>query len=251
MPALECQAIAFFCGWLVLTRLEALTSAAPASRKSFVPWIPALIFALGESGSGVFHLLATHYIPAAEANLICYLWPVEIVAVAALLGIFKLYRRQVVGLTLGLAGAAILVGGRSVTLSYSGIGLALLSGLSWTLYCVFRLKWTPPSTRVVSRGLALSALLCAALHFALEPTVRPSAGGLASAAAVGIVPAALGNWVWDQGFRRGDRQLLAIMAYATPLCGAILLAMLGWEPFTVRLLAGGIVIVLAGILSRT
>ena len=79
----------------------------------------------------------------------------------------------------------------------------------------------------------------------------PSMGALAAAAAVGIVPLALGNLAWDEGFRRGDSQLLAVMAYATPLCSALLLAALGMAALTLSLLAGAAVIVLAGLLSRT
>ncbi len=40
------------------------------------------------------------------------------------------------------------------------------------------------------------------------------------------------------------------MAYATPLCSALLLATLGLERFSRGLAAGAIVIVLAGVLSR-
>jgi drug/metabolite transporter (DMT)-like permease len=89
------------------------------------------------------------------------------------------------------------------------------------------------------------------LHLLLEPTVIPSMGALGAAAAVGIVPLALGNFVWDEGFRHGDSQLLAVMAYATPLCSAFLLAALGLAALTWSLLVGAVVIVLAGILSRT
>jgi drug/metabolite transporter (DMT)-like permease len=89
------------------------------------------------------------------------------------------------------------------------------------------------------------------LHLLLEPTIMPSMGALAAAAAVGIVPLALGNFVWDEGFRRGDSQLLAVMAYATPLCSALLLAALGLAALTWSLLVGAVVIVLAGFLSRT
>jgi drug/metabolite transporter (DMT)-like permease len=66
-----------------------------------------------------------------------------------------------------------------------------------------------------------------------------------------MIPLALGNYVWDQGFRRGDGHLLAVMAYATPLCSALLLASLGAALLTWNFLAGSIVIVLAGLLSRT
>jgi hypothetical protein len=41
------------------------------------------------------------------------------------------------------------------------------------------------------------------------------------------------------------------MAYATPLCGALLLVLLGAAPLTWNLFAGAIVIVLASLLSRT
>jgi drug/metabolite transporter (DMT)-like permease len=84
----------------------------------------------------------------------------------------------------------------------------------------------------------------------LESTVIPSAGGMAAAAAVGIVPLAFGNLLWDEGFRRGDSQLLAVMAYATPLCTALLLCLLGLESLTWTLGLGALVIVLAGLLSR-
>lgn len=79
----------------------------------------------------------------------------------------------------------------------------------------------------------------------------PSAGGVAAAAAVGIVPLAFGNLLWDEGFRRGDGQLLAVMAYGTPLCSALLLAMLGLESLTWTLGLGALVIVGAGVLSRS
>jgi len=72
-----------------------------------------------------------------------------------------------------------------------------------------------------------------------------------SRGALGIVPLAAGNRAWDQGFRRGDGQLLAVLAYATPLCSALLLALLGVEMFSCGLLTGAILVVLAGLLSCT
>jgi drug/metabolite transporter (DMT)-like permease len=250
MPAFECLTIAFLFGWMVLSatdRAPAPVNAAPSGWRS---WIPALACAAGLSGSNAFHILATHYIPAAEANLISYLWPVMIVGFGVLLGLFRMRARQLAGLGFGFAGAAILMGGGALSLSLAGLGLGLASGASWALYCVFRLLWKSASGAVLGRGCALSAVLCAVLHVALEPTVLPSIGGIGAAAAVGIVPLAFGNLVWDQGFRRGDSQLLAVMAYATPLCSALLLALLGLERCSVSLLIGAVVIVAAGWLSR-
>jgi drug/metabolite transporter (DMT)-like permease len=166
---------------------------------------------------------------AATRWLFSYFWPVEIVA----------------------AGAVILTAGGKVPLSATGVGLALFSGLSWAAYCVFRVKWPlQPARNVLGTGCAISTALCAVLHFALEPTAVPSLGALGAAAAVGVVPLALGNFVWDQGFQRGDSQLLAVRAYATPLCSAVLLGAIGPASLTWGLLVGAVVIVTAGVLSR-
>jgi drug/metabolite transporter (DMT)-like permease len=274
MPAFECLTIAFAVGWITLTLLDrpsvagraasesapgrALAAGGPESGSGNAPaarrwlsWLPAIACAVGLSGSNAFHILATHYIPAAEANLISYLWPVEIVAAGAVLGLFRLRARQIIGLGLGFVGAVILMAGDNLSLSATGVGLALLSGLSWAGYCVFRLKWTFQSARnVLGTGCAISTVLCAVLHFALEPTVAPSVGTLGAAAAVGVMPLALGNYVWDEGFRRGDSQLLTVLAYATPLCSALLLGALGLALLTWGLLVGAVVIVTAGVLSR-
>jgi drug/metabolite transporter (DMT)-like permease len=240
----------FLFGWLVLTRLrrsDVVDIERPSSMRS---WWLALVFALGLSGGDIFFILATHRIPAAQANLISYLWPVMIVVFGAIVGLFRLRPRQVIGLALGFAGAMILIWDGRVSMSISGIGLALLSGACWAVYCIFRLTWKQPAGNVLARGCAISTVLCALLHVLLEPTVVPTLGAFAATAVAGIIPLALGNFVWDQGFRRGDGQLLAVMAYATPLCSALLLASLGAALLTWNLLTGAIVIVLAGVLSR-
>lgn len=250
IPAFECLTIAFAFGWLVLARLEGIPADGKERGASLRSWILPAACALALTGSNAFHILATHSIPAAEANLISYLWPVEIIGIGAVLNLFKLAPRHFVGLGLGFAGAIALMGKGAVSLSPVGIGLALLSGLSWAAYCIFRLTHKESPTRVLQRGCAISTVLCLAVHLLSEPTVVPDLGALASSAAVGIVPLALGNLVWDQGFRHGDSRVLAVMAYATPLCSALLLVALGLAAFTQPLLIGGSLIVVGGLLSR-
>jgi len=213
-------------------------------------WIPATAFGLAEAGSAGFFLLATRHIPAAEANLIVYLWPGLVVFLGAALGVFHLRIRHIAGIALGFLGAAILIGIHDLTGSLVGIGLALLAGLSWALYCVLRLKWRGGTGPLLARGFGIAAFLCVGLHFLLEPTIVPALGGASAAAAVGIVPTAIANVAWDEGFRKGDSQLLTVMAYATPLCSALLLTALGVEALTWRLLIGAIAIVVAGMMSR-
>ena len=251
IPLLEFLALMFLVGWLVLTRLERPTSNDKSKQPSTQSWLPAAALAVSLSGGDIAFIAATHRIPAAQATLITYLWPVMIVVFGAAIGLFRLRLRQIIGLGLGFSGAVILIWDGRISMSASGIGLALLNGACWAAYLILRLVWKQPAGNVLARGCAISAVVCAAFHLLLEPTVFPSFGALVATAVAGILPLALGNFVWDQGFRRGDSQLLAVMAYATPLCGALLLAALGAALLTWNLLVGAVVIVLAGVLSRT
>jgi drug/metabolite transporter (DMT)-like permease len=252
VPPFELLAIMFGFGSLVLTglyRSKSVRGAAPTARKH--SWLTPLLFAMGVSGADVFFILATHRIPAAQANLISYLWPLMVVGGGAAFGLFRLRPRQMVGIALGFGGAVILIWDGHVSMSLSGIGLALLSGMCWATYCIFLLTLKKPVDNTLSRGCAISTLLCASLHFVFEPTVTPSVGAFAAAAVAGILPTAVGYFVWDEGFRRADSQLLAVIAYATPLCSALILAALGAASLTWNLLAGGVVIMAPGYLSRT
>lgn len=249
-PPFESLAIMFFFGSFVfacLHRSDAVNIEQPLSWQS---WWPALVYGIALAGGDTCFILATHRIPAAQANLISYLWPVMIVAFGAMIGLFRLRPRQALGLALGFCGAAILIWDGRVSMSVSGIGLALLSGACWAAYCIFRLTWIQPATNLLTRGCVISTVLCGLLHFLIEPTIIPSPTAFAATAVAGMIPLALGNFVWDEGFRRGDGQLLAVMAYATPLCSALLLAALGAALLTWNLLTGAAVIVLAGFLSR-
>jgi drug/metabolite transporter (DMT)-like permease len=240
----------FLIAWLVLTRLREPELGQAGRFWSIRAWSPAVVFAVGLSGSDIFFLLASRLIPAPQANLISYLWPVMIVVFGAAVGLFRPHWTQFAGLFLGFVGTVVLVWDGHISMSFAGIGLALLSGGCWAGYCVFRLIWKGPATNVLARGCALSTLLCASLHFLVERTVAPGAGALGAAAIAGIIPLGLGNFFWDEGFRRGDGELLAVMAYATPLCSALLLTALGAASLSSNLLIGAVIIVSAGFLSQ-
>jgi drug/metabolite transporter (DMT)-like permease len=251
IPSFECLAIVFLVASLLLGCLRVFAATPGHTEPSTGRlWISSLAFAFAMTGSAVFFLMATHYIPAAEANLIQFLWPAMIIALGALFGFFRLKVRYIAGIALGFAGAAVISRGATLTRSYMGIGLALLAGLSWALYCLFRLKWHETSAAILARGFGLAAVTCVVLHLLLESTVIPSIGSAAATVAVGIVPGALANWAWDHGFRRGNSQQLTVLAYTSPLCSALLLVVLGLESVTPTLVIGAGLIVMAALLSR-
>jgi len=94
----------FVFGWLVFNQLHRpdLANHEPSSRNS---WLPAVVFGFALAGGDASFIFATHRIPAAQANLISYLWPVMIVLFGTIVGLFRLRLRQILGLVLGFSGA--------------------------------------------------------------------------------------------------------------------------------------------------
>lgn len=250
MPPFQILTITSFIGWSVLRLLKPAPS--PGTDRRRPAPLAVLACALGFSGSAALFILATGYIPPAQANLISYLWPGMVVGLGGALGVFRLRARHCLGLGLGFAGAAIVMGGPSLAAaSWPGVGLALLSGAAWAAYCLSRLRQGSTAPDVLAPGCAASVPLCAGLHLALEQTVRPEPGAVLAAVAIGVAPLALANLAWDHGLRRGDGRLLAVMAYATPLVAALILIALGMAAATPNLVVGAAVIVGAGVLARS
>lgn len=212
-------------------------------------WLGALMVAVGLLLSDVLFILALRHIPAAEANLILYLWPVIVVLLAAALGLTALRPHHLAGVALGLVGAALVIGGGVAGLSWIGAALAAGGGIAWALFVVFRLWQGEAAPDALARGLALSAVIALALHLLFEDWVTPSPQTLLGTLLVGIVPLALGNLAWDHGVRKGNRVLLATLAYATPLVSALFLIAAGLAAPTLGLLGGAALIVAAGVVA--
>jgi drug/metabolite transporter (DMT)-like permease len=255
IPLFQFLAIIFAVGAAVLLLVRrpppprSETGVTPKSSLRASTWAAAVMIAVGLFVSDIFFIKAIQIIPAAQASLLNYLWPLMIVVAGVPLGLVQASKRHTLSMLLGLAGAALVIGPDVSAGAWSGIVLALATGLSWTAYCLFRLWQGPDAPDALVQGFALSAGAAIILHLAMETTVVPPIGALISAVLVGVIPLALGNLAWDHGVRRGDRVLLATLAYATPLVGALFLIAFGFSQATLGLLAGGVCIVAAGIIS--
>jgi drug/metabolite transporter (DMT)-like permease len=243
MPLFQFLTVIFAVGAAALFALRPLSAAVapPTARRGAWPtrWLPAAMVALGLLVSDVLFIGALRFIPPAQANLILYLWPLMVVLLGTLLGLLALRGRDVASVAIGLVGAALVIGPGMHGVSWAGVGLAAAGGLAWAAFCVFRLWQGADAPDALASGFTLSAGISLLLHLGTETTVVPLASALLSAVLVGAVPLALGNLAWDHGIRRGDRVLLAVLAYATPLVGALLLVAAGFAEATAGLLVGG------------
>ncbi|RXF73774.1 aromatic amino acid exporter YddG [Hansschlegelia zhihuaiae] len=220
---------------------------------------PPLVWLHGVGGLFGFHFFyftALKLAPPAEASLVAYLWPLLIVLFSAMLPGGRLAGRHILGAALGLAGTALLVGGRSGGFGFetehlAGYASAAACAVAWAAYSVTGRLFSKVPTEAVAGFCLATAALAAACHLALEPTVWPAGvGEWLAVLGLGLGPVGLAFFAWDVGMKHGDVATLGVAAYAAPLVSTLLLVAFGYAQASL-LLAGGCALIVGGALVAT
>lgn len=190
------------------------------------------------------YFLALRLAPAAEANLINYLWPLLIVVFAAFVpGAEPIRGTQILGAAMGLAGTALLILGRGGLSAASpasawGYAAALSCALVWSGYSVLNRRFAAVPSEAMIGICGAVALLGGAVHLLFEPaTVWPSGAQWPALAVLGVGPLGLAFLAWDHGTKHGDLPVLGTLAYGAPVLSTLLLLLLGLSAATVELAA--------------
>ncbi len=204
-------------------------------------------------------LVAAHWVcffeafkraPIGTVLLITFLAPVLVAVAAPVLLGERVSRPTVVGLTLGLAGSALVVGapGGSGTTT---AGLAL-AGLAAVSYAALVLLMKPVAeghggVRVALVEMAVAAVVLVPFTLASGAS-RPDAGDWALLVVLGVVETGLFLAIYYSCLARVPATEAGVLSYLEPAAGVAF----GWwlldEPLTVGTVAGGALIVAAGVL---
>ncbi|MDH3579094.1 MAG: EamA family transporter [Hyphomicrobiales bacterium] len=209
----------------------------------FLSSVPPGAWALGVAGLFGYHFfffLALRSAPAAEANLINYLWPLLIVLFSALLpargGAGGLKWWHVTGAMLGLAGTALIIAGGSGesaesvthTSPWFGYTAALIAAFVWSGYSVANRRFTEVPSASVAGFCLVTSVLATVAHLLFEETLWPaSTTEWLAAIGLGLGPVGAAFYVWDYAVKHGDIRVLGAAAYAIPLLSTLLLVALG------------------------
>jgi drug/metabolite transporter (DMT)-like permease len=241
IPPLQLTAMAF-----AISAVLGLTLLAARGRLADLRQ-PPLVWLHGVGGLFGFHALyfaALAHAPAAEANLINYMWPLLVVLFSALLPGMHLHPRHILGVAMGAAGCALLLGGNaSLSRAYlPGYAAAAGSAIVWAGYSVLARRLAAVPTGAVAGFCAATAVLAAITHLATEQTVAPDSASLLAALAMGVGPVGTAFFLWDIGMKRGDPRLLGTLAYIIPVASTLLLCAAGFAPLTsATIVAAGLV----------
>jgi drug/metabolite transporter (DMT)-like permease len=195
------------------------------------PLIVWIVGVCGLFGYHFFYFLAIQNAPAVEANLINYLWPLLIVLFSAFLPNEKLRWFHVVGVSLGLLGAFLLITkGKGLEFEeqyFLGYMYAVICGVVWASYSVISRLFGKVPTSAVGGFCGVTAVFSLICHLLFETTVMPDTTQLLAIIALGLGPVGGAFFVWDYGMKNGDIQLLGSLSYAAPLLSTLLLIALG------------------------
>ena len=131
----------------------------------------------GLFGDTALYFAALKFAPPAEANLVHYLWPLLIVLFAALLPGRRLAPRHLAGAAIGLAGTALLVGGRFGGAGANaplGFACALLGAFVWASYSVASRRRRGGAARAARRAGARRTARSAAARDNARGSPRPA-----------------------------------------------------------------------------
>ena len=217
---------------------------------------PLPVWIGGIGGLFGYHALyfgALRLAPPAEAGLINYLWPLLIVLCSAFLPGLRLTARHLLGAALGFAGLILVARAPAEANAvvsptiWLGYGLALCAAVVWAGYSIWSRTRAAVHSEAVAGFCLVTSFVAAAAHGFIEPTVIPaSALEWGAIVALGIGPVGLAFFLWDDGVKRGDLRLLAILSYGTPVLSTGLLVIFGMASLTRELGLACLLIAVAG-----
>nr|WP_281435968.1 EamA family transporter [Aestuariivirga sp. YIM B02566] len=210
-------------------------------RKGVVASMPRSwrVWLLGIAGLFGYHFVyftAIRSAPPVEVSLLAYLWPLFLVAFSALLPGEKLKVHHILGVIIGLLGAALVITrGQGFTLA-QGFGLGHALGFScaiiWAAYSVLSRRFGNVSTDVVAGFCLITSALAFLCHLLFEATVWPEGQSQWLAIlGLGLFPVGAAFYSWDLGVKRGDIMALGASSYASPLLSTLVLMLAGFAPY--------------------
>ncbi|MEP3601103.1 MAG: DMT family transporter [Stappiaceae bacterium] len=208
-----------------------------------------MFVAVGLMGNNAFYLAAISRIGPAEANVVHYLWPVLLVALASLVHRRSPSLIQTIGIASGFAGVAVALSpqmGQGIDLY--GVLLGASGALTFAVYSVGR-SFARVETNVVGPSLALAGAAALIAHFAIEPLYWPTGSQWVAIVLMGVGPFTLANIFWDKATRQGSAATISSLAFLTPLVAITLLAIFGLGVVTIATVVGALLAIAGAVLS--
>ena len=236
-------------GLLLVTRLSGDSVRIP---RELWPRVGALAL-FNIAGWNGFVLFGVQQLPAGRSSILAYTMPIWATVIAAFVLHEPLSRRKLVGLGLGTAGMAVLLGEQVALLRAAPMGalLILVAAIMWAFGTVLLRKWQPPVPQnALSGWMMLLGWMPLAL-FAPLFDAQPLASELAALSARGwfailyniFLAGTLAHWAWFTLARTLPVAVSSLSSLPVPVVGVISgIVLLGERPGTQEWVALALVV---------
>ncbi|MGI8647597.1 MAG: hypothetical protein DLM55_00790 [Acidimicrobiales bacterium] len=196
-------------------------------------------------------LASLEYMPAQEAFVINYTWPVMVVLCAVVILRERLTVGKLIPMAASFLGVVIIATkGHIVSLELNahGIALALSGAVAYGLFSTLGKKQDYDRLASTTLHYGFACLYALVLTVATSHIPSISLAQLAGLAWLGIFPGGLGFLCWSLALKHGDTAAMSNLVFLTPFLSAIYVYFLLGESITVSsiiglmMIVGGIVI---------
>ena len=201
----------------------------------------AALALLNIAGWNGFVLFGVQQLPAGRSAILAYTMPLWATAIAALVLHEPLGKRKLIGLVLGVAGMAILIGDelRAISKAPFGVTMILAAAVVWAFGTVLLRKWKPPMPQNTLTGWMMVVGWLPIALVAPFFNARPLADELGSLGAAGwfailyniFLAGTVAHWAWFHLARTLPVAVSSLSSLPVPVVGVFAgIVVLGEKP---------------------
>lgn len=216
-------------------------------------WIPGVI---GVFFNDLAYFTAFKYAPAAQVDIINYLWPMLIVLMSAVLPKHSLKRNHLIAAGLGFIGASLAIWDTCSEGSFQishllGYFFALLSAFSWSFYIVCSMQPNHKAPiEMIGMFCGVGAILAIGTHTYFETTMWLEMQQVATLLVIGATTCGAAYYFWIHGIQHGDSKRLTILSYWVPLASISILVFQGKAECSPLIIVSGCLVTTATMLIK-
>ena len=251
IPTFEVLSVAFSISFGITALLLTLRGQWSKVKQPLFLWIIGMV---GVYGNDALYIGAFKYAPAAQVDLISYLYPILIILLASYLPSENFSFKYIVAGFIGFFGTYLLItsGGNATNFQFkylTGYCLAFIDAIAWSIYCVTARYYKNTPTEMIGMYCGCGLILSLIAHFSWEHTVTPNLHQCIVLIIMGLTTQGSTYFMWDYGIKRGNFNLLSVLTYGNPIIAVVLLIFAGKSYYTNTLLIAALLISVSGALA--
>ena len=177
-----------------------------------------------------FYYSAFRHSPAAQVDLINYLWPTLLILFSSFLPNEKSCPSYFIACILCLFGVYTLLPPDCFqnlsSDNFTGYLLAFGAAASWALYSLYtRYRRSSSSANCISWACGPAALISLSIHLYSEKFVLPNSFEIILIVVLGVFQMGFAFYFWERGLKKGSLKLLGLSSYSIPILSVFLLVM--------------------------